>query len=54
MSEVNYTSKAQGNLNTVLGAIGTAGGVPEILGGLFGGGMRGWGNAGYGYGGSLS
>lgn len=51
MSEVNYTSKAQGNLNTGLGAIGTAGGVPEILGGLFGGGMRGWGNAGYGYGG---
>lgn len=46
MSEVNYTSKAQGNLNTVLGAIGTAGGVPEILGGLFGGGMRGWGNPG--------
>lgn len=51
MSEVNYTSKAQGNLNTVLGAIGTAGGVPEILGGLFGGGMRGgWGNPGYGCG----
>lgn len=39
MSEVNYTSKGQGNLNTVLGAIGTAGGIPEILGGLFGGGM---------------
>ena len=52
MSEVNFTSKAQGNLNTVLGAIGTAGGVPEILGGLFGGGMRGWGNPGYGYGSS--
>lgn len=52
MSEVNYTSKGQGNLNTVLGAIGTAGGIPEIIGGLFGGGMRagGWGNpAGYGY-----
>ena len=51
MSEVNYTSKGQGNLNTVLGAIGTAGGIPEILGGLFGGGMMrgGWGNPnGYG------
>ena len=53
MSEVNYTTRGQGNLNTVLGAIGTAGGIPEILGGLFGGGMRagGWGNpGGYGYG----
>ena len=38
MAEI-YTSNAQGNLNTVLGAIGTAGvltGGSGILGGLFG------------------
>lgn len=51
MSEVNYTTRGQGNLNTVLGAIGTAGGIPEIVGGLFGG-MRGGGWGGHGgYGG---
>lgn len=40
-----FTSKAQGNLNTTLSAIGTAGGVPAILSllngsGIFGGGVR--------------
>lgn len=46
MSEVNYTTRGQGNLNTVLGAIGTAGGIPEIMGSLFGGGrFSGWGNS---------
>ena len=32
-----FTSKAQGNTNTVLGAIGTAGALMNGLGGIFGG-----------------
>lgn len=36
-----FTSRGQGNLNTVLGAVGTAGAImPGLFGGLFGGGCN--------------
>ena len=41
----NYASKGQANLNTVLGSLGTAGFVGNmlpILGGILGGGCNGW------------
>lgn len=41
---VNVTSQGQGNLNTVLGAIGTFGALGGNLGGILGGCGNGWSN----------
>lgn len=54
MPDITYTSKGQGALNTVLGAIGTAGatGILGNLGGIFGNNCGGCGNMRNGCGGN--
>jgi hypothetical protein len=54
MADITYTSKGQGALNTVLGAIGTAGatGILGNLGGIFGNNCGGCGNMRNGCGGN--